>query len=98
MNNKTGDGSSRGLLLRRNKVDFSAGVLVYELRAVRTADGVLLSVTVKLGEESASTLFASKIGGVLKFYELAVKNTLTPCTLNDAAEDFKNQFILEGVN
>ena len=98
MNSKTGDRSGRGLLLRRNKVDFSAGVLVYELRAVKTGDGVLLSVTVKLGEDSASTLFAAKMGGVLKFYELAVQNTLTPCTLNDAAEDFKNQFILDGVN
>lgn len=98
MNNKTGDRSSRGLLLRRNKVDFSGGVLVYELRAVRTADGVLLSVAVKLDEEMATCLFASKIGSVLKFYEMAVQNTVTPCTLNDVAEDFKNQFILDGVN
>ena len=98
MNNKTCDRSSRGLLLRKNKVDFSGGVLVYELRAVKNADGVLLSVTVKLDEEVASCLFAAKMSGVLKFYEAAVRNTVTPCTLNDVAEDFKNQFILDGVN
>ncbi len=96
--NKTSDRSSRGLLLRKNKVDFSGGILVYELRAVKTADGVLLSVTVKLDEETATCLFAAKMGGVLKFYEMAVQNTVTPCTLKDVAEDFKNQFILDGVN
>lgn len=98
MNNINGDKTCRGLLLRRNKVDFSGGVLVYELRAVKTEDGVLMSVTVKLGTESSSCLFAARIVEVLKFYNAAVRNTVTPCTLGDVAEDFKNQFILDGAN
>ena len=96
--NINGDKKHHGLLLRRNKVDFSGGVLVYELRAVKTSDGVLLSVTVKLDEEIATCLFASRIGEVLKFYKSAIENTVTPCTLRDVAEDYKNQFILDGVN
>lgn len=95
MNKFTGEKTPRGLLLRKNKVDFSGGVLVYELRAVKTSDGVLLSVSAKLGEDISSCLFATRIGEVLKFYKNVVENTVTPCTLSDVAEDFKNQFILE---
>lgn len=98
MNKFTGEKTTRGLLLRKNKVDFSGGVLVYELRAVKTSDGVLLSVSAKLGEEISSCLFAARIGEVLKFYKNVVENTVTPCTLSDVAEDFKNQFILDRVN
>ena len=98
MNKITGDKSPHGLLLRRNKVDFSGGVIVYELRAVKTGDGVLLSVSAKLDEETASCLFAARIGEVLKFYKSVVENTVTPCTLADVAEDYKNQYILDGVN
>ena len=92
------DGSSRGLLLRRNKVDFSSGVLVYELRAVKTADGVLLAVSVKLGDESSSCRFAARIGEVLNFYKSVVRNTVTPCTLCEVAEDFINRAFLDAVN
>ena len=95
MNKFTGEKTPRGPLLRKNKVDFSGGVLVYELRAVKTSDGVLLSVSAKLGEDISSCLFATRIGEVLKFYKNVVENTVTPCTLSDVAEDFKNQFILE---
>ncbi len=98
MKNITGNKTPRGLLLRKNKVDFSEGVLVYELRAVKTNDGVLLSVSAKLDDEVSSCLFAARIGEVLKFYKTVVENTVTPCTLSDVAEDFKNQFILDGVN
>lgn len=98
MNNFTEEKTPRGLLLRKNKVDFSEGVLVYELRAVKTSDGVLLSVSAKLGEEVSTCLFASRIGEVLKFYKSVVENTVTPCTLSDVAEDLKNQFILDRVN
>ncbi len=98
MNKITGDRSSRGLLLRRNKVDFSGGVLVYELRAVKNEDGVLLSVCAKLDGEASSCLFAARMGEVLKFYKTVVRNTVTPCTLCDVAEDFKNQSVLDGVN
>ena len=98
MNNKKGTETHRGLLLRRNKIDFSGGVLVYELRAVKTHEGVLLSVSSKLDDEAAYCRFAARIGEVLKFYKAVVRNTVTPCTLCDVAEDFKNKFILDTVN
>lgn len=98
MKNMTEENSGKGLLLRKNKVDYADGVLVYELRAVRTEDGVLLSVSVKFGKDTTVCLFATRIGDVLRFYKTVVQNTVTPCTLQDVAEDFKNKFILDKAN
>ena len=88
----------QGLLLKRDKVDFSGGILVYELRSVGTRDGFLLSVTAKLEGESCTCLFAARFVEVLKLYKLIVKNTVTPCTLEDVVEDYKNQHIFDEVN
>lgn len=62
--------------------------VLYRLFRIRNFKGHHFAINVSADNESTTCSFGTDRTKALKIYRIIVRNGVTPCTLNDIAEDF----------
>ena len=74
--------------LRTDKRIVADKIVVYRLFRIRNYMGIHFTINVSADNESASCRFGTNRTIALEMYRKIVRNNVTPCSLDDIAEDF----------
>lgn len=81
----------RRVQLEKDIINISGDEIYYRLFWVRSSGARYYAINVTRGKESSSCRFGNDKSSAYAIYNKIVKNTVTPCTLCDIAEDFAKE-------
>ena len=88
MNNRSNKTVRRGIQLRGDIINIIGDEIYYRLYLIRRAGIRFYAINITSAKESVSRTFGRDKRKAYEIYEKIVRNTVTPCSLADIAEDF----------
>lgn len=78
----------RIMRMKKDLAIYSRGIILYELIEVRKYENRRFAISATCCGERCSCWFGNSKKDALIIYEKIVKGRVTPCTLNDIADDY----------